>query len=201
MARVKLAEFIPGRKLTAIQKNTKDPRSLAAKVGALIAARSQKAFRDQKLGSGKQWAPRAVPNVPGIVTDVNAGANPKGRRFQTRPALRDTGQLQRSITFKVVNSNTVEVGSKLKYAGIHNTGGVSQVTISKSGIKKLSKWLKSKAADRLTDKERLVIVGSVFGRGPTFSWKVTKRTYLKVTGEDRKDIKAIIGRNITGRNP
>mgnify|MGYP006908281628 CR=1 FL=1 len=67
-----------------------NPRPVLRAIGAMVDSDSQSSFRNQKLGP-VAWPPRAVPNIAGIVGDLNVGRRPPSRRFQARPALIDTG--------------------------------------------------------------------------------------------------------------
>jgi hypothetical protein len=78
-----------------------------------MVAESQQSFRDQRFGSDA-WEPRAPVNVFAIIADFHAGKkSPPQRRFESRPALRDTGRLAQSISWKLVGTDVVEVGSNL----------------------------------------------------------------------------------------
>jgi len=82
-------------------------------IGALLTSRFQRSWRLQRSPSGDAWGPRLTPNVAGIVKDLNAGGFPKGRRFQPRPAVVDTGRLRGSLTWEVRGSELV-VGSRTR---------------------------------------------------------------------------------------
>ena len=118
-----------------------DPRRNALKqIGALLTASAQRRFKTQEF-SGLSWLPRAVPNVMGIVSDINAGSNPnRERRGEQRPANIDTGRLRSSISWRVLDEDTVQVGSNLHYAGIAQLGGLSVLPVTartKDGIRAL----------------------------------------------------------------
>ena len=119
-----------GDALRAFGQSLADPRRALAGVGALLLARAQRAFREQRGPEGEDWAPRRVPNVLGIIADLDRGRIPPARRFQPRPALEDGGRLKRSIRFRVVGKSTVEIGSNLDYARKHQFGAPPEPVVS-----------------------------------------------------------------------
>ena len=157
-------------------------------VGALLVARFQKSWRLQASPSGESWGERMTPNVPGIVKDLNAGGNPKARRFTPGQALVDTGQLRRSITFQV-SGDKVKVGTTTSYAAIHNEGGESTVTLTGLGREKLKLWLRRERKGA-RDPDKLSL-GWLFSR-PTFSINVRKRTFIEIGPEERRIAKKTV---------
>ena len=198
--------------MRAVARGLRDLGPVLQKIGVLMQRKAANAFRAQKRGSFA-WPERMVPNVPGIVADLNKGANPKARRFVGRPALTDTGRLKGSITFDV-RGDSVVVGTSVPYAKTHNEGGSSTVTLTAEGRNKLTKLLrtqrggkkrrakkrkkggqdlsaqvKSLAAD---DKSNALLgLGWLFSK-PTFTVNVRKRTFLTVTPDDRREIVKLI---------
>jgi phage gpG-like protein len=76
------------------------------------------------------WKPRGVPNVVGVIKDMEAGRKTiPARRFEARPAGIDTRLLSRSITYKVT-PGVVAIGSNLHYANAVQKGGAHTVRIS-----------------------------------------------------------------------
>lgn len=96
--------------------------TITTQVGVLMKAAAQKAFVEQRR-DGKEWRARKVPNVFGIIADLAEDRRPPARRWEERPAGRDTGQLYGSLAFRLVRPDTVEVGSVLPHAGVINFGG------------------------------------------------------------------------------
>lgn len=137
------SEFEKGAKIERIEQALERPEAALKQVGALMVAESQRAFRDQKFGD-KPWSPRGPINVMGIIADFYEGKrSPPARRFEARPALRDTGRLAQSIAFKLVGQDVVEVGSNLPYAGVHHRGGeVESKPINEQVRTLLAAWLK-----------------------------------------------------------
>lgn len=152
-------------------------------VGLMAVAHSQKAFDDQAF-SGIPWEPRMNPNIPGVITDVNAGKTPRPQRFTDRPALVDTGRLHASIAHRIVGPDTVEVGSRLPYASIHHLGLDSESpAITKQGQKKLAEWFRSLGMGRL---KRFITQGAklkakadaAFSRSYAHIWPRAKKAAL-----------------------
>ncbi len=73
---------------------------------------------------GIKWKPRAVPNLHGIINDINEGRKPPIRRIDPRPALIDTGMLRRSITYELSSTTSVRIGTNKPYAKVHQLGGI-----------------------------------------------------------------------------
>ena len=117
--------FKPGAKLQRIEKKLDDPVVALNKIGIFMVAESQRAFKDQSHGDAS-WDERAPVNIFGIIADFAQGKKkPAARRFETRPALINTGQLRRSIAHNVIG-NAVEVGTNLDYAAVHQFGGETE---------------------------------------------------------------------------
>ena len=182
--------FIKGAKVGRIEKNLDDPQAALKQIGVLMVAESQRAFKAQQFGK-KKWDQRAPVNVFGIIADFTAGkTKPPDRRFDQRPALRDTGRLSSSIAYQVTGK-IVEVGTNLEYAAVHQTGGETESKpLTESVQKKIARWLKKQSTelqDRLgwlTDEER---------RGDTLTQTVPARPFIGITPETRKTIKKAIG--------
>lgn len=130
-----------------IETAAKDTTPLMKQIGALNVEASQNAFNEQKFGKFKwperypnQRAPKL--NVAGALSDFNAGKkNPKPIRFEDRPALMDTGHLQQSITFQVLNSTTEETGTTKPYANLHQQGGKSTQPVTNTAKEGIADWL------------------------------------------------------------
>lgn len=105
---------------------------ISRQVGAILVAKAQKCFIDQRGSDGRPWPARAVPNVYGIIADLHAGINPPARRFQARPAGMDNGfrgGLVGSIRAHLTSVDTVEVGVSgpaHEYADKINDGGETE---------------------------------------------------------------------------
>lgn len=173
-----------------------DTRELLDAIGVLLLARAQQAFRQQRRGR-QVWPPRMVPNVPGIVRDLNAGGFPKSRRFEPRPAVVDTGLLRNSIVSEVAaDGKSVTVGTTVHYAATQNEGGESDVTLTSTGRRQLTTWLRRDASARELG------LGWLFNK-PTFVVQVRERRFLDIDRDDRKlivrETEQAIARQARGR--
>ena len=187
-------EFEKGAKVKRWERNLDKPTKALKQIGALMVAESQRAFKAQTF-DGKAWPPRSDVNVFGIIADFHAGKRaPPQRRFQTRPALRDTGRLAASITFNVIGNRAVEVGTNLPYAEVHQTGGeVESMPITERVQKSLWAWLKDKGPEL---KSRLGWLLNKKFRGTKLTMEVPARPFVGITKQLRKDVKQIIGVHI-----
>ncbi len=97
-------------------------------------AEAQQAFRRGGWRGGTRWPDRMVPNIAGIVRDLERGATTlKKRRMQGRPSLVDTGRLRGSMTMKIDEERgSVEVGTNVRYARDHQLG--NRVTLPGASI-------------------------------------------------------------------
>lgn len=184
-------EFEKGDKLERIEKHLDRPDVALTQIGALMVAESQRAFREQKFGD-KVWQPRRVPNLFGIIADFAAGKRePPARRFESRPALQDTGRLLQSIAWRLVNTTTVEVGSTLPYAGTLHTGGeVESEPITEQVRTLLNAWLKGKGS---AYRRKLGWVLNKKFAGKTLTAKVSARPIVGITRETYADVLEVVG--------
>ena len=138
-----MADVEKGAKIERIERSLETPTDALRQIGAIMVAESQEAFRQQRHGDSA-WPPRRVPNVMGILQDFTDGKKaPPARRFEARPALRDTGALSRSIASRIVAADTVEVGTNDPKASLHHFGGKStSKPITDKVRDALAAWLK-----------------------------------------------------------
>ena len=181
--------FKKGAKLERWEKALQNPQKALKQIGVLMVAESQASFRDQQFGR-KKWKGRAPVNVFGIIADFSKGSTPPARRFQTRPALKDTGRLSGSISYKV-SGLAVEVGTNLDYAGVHQFGGqVESEKITKSVQQALSKWLKPK------DKGLKESLGWILNKkftGETIKGQVPARPFVGISKQTIEDVREVVG--------
>lgn len=185
--------FDPGDKMRRWKTNLSNPHAALKQIGALMVAESQRAFKDQRFGS-EEWEPRAPINVYGIIADFHAGKkSPPARRFEKRPALRDTGRLASSISFKV-SGDSVTVGSNLPYAAVHQKGGpIESMPINDQVREALWKWLKGKGKSYQRDLGWLL--NKKF-KDETLKGEVEARPFVGITKQLREDVKEVIGAEI-----
>ena len=185
--------FKKGAKVERIEKHLDNPAAALEVIGVLMVAESQKAFKAQSFG-GKPWAPRAPINVFGLINDFHLGrAKPAARRFQTRPALQDTGWLAGSITSKV-KGDSVEVGTNVEYAEVHLTGGTTESKpLTKAVRASIWKWLKKQDVGL---KRRLGWLLNRKFADETLKQEVPARPFLGITPELRKTVSRMVGVSI-----
>lgn len=182
-------DFKQGAKMDRWIKALENPHKALKQIGALMVAESQSAFRNQQFGRDK-WLPRSSVNVFGIISDFSKGSTPPQRRFESRPALRDTGRLSSSITFKVSGS-VVEVGTNLDYAKVHQHGGeVESKKISKAVQQSLWRWLKPKGKGL---KQSLGWLLNKKFTGETLKTQVPKRPFVGITKQTMEDVREVVG--------
>jgi phage gpG-like protein len=184
------ATFEQGAKLKRIGSKLVDPSKALKQIGVMMVAESQASFKAQRFGQ-KAWRERGKVNVFGIIADFAQGRRkPPARRFQTRPALRDTGRLANSMAFQV-KGKIVEVGTNVPYASLHNFGGVSKSEkISGTVRKNLWAWLKKQNNEL---KGRLGWLLNRKFKDQQLEQKVPKRQFVGVTLQTRKAIQKTVG--------
>lgn len=191
MARV---TFKRGAKLDRIDRRLDNPEAALKAIGALMTAESQGAFKRQSFGKDR-WPERARLNVFGIIADFHQGRrSPPARRFESRPALRDTGRLSSSIAFRLIGTHVVEVGSNLPYAGVHNFGGeVESKPITASVRSALWRWLKKQ--DRQMRRRLGWLLNKKF-TGETLVSDVPARRFVGVTSRTQDYVQRAVGAEI-----
>ena len=187
------AHFRKGGKIARIEKKLTSPEVALKQIGALMVAESQRAFKEQQFGA-KRWDARAPINVYGIISDFSEGkSKPPARRFEPRPALRDTGRLAASIAFKVTGM-AVEVGTNVEYAQVHQSGGeVESKPITETVQRLLWAWLKKQS------KQMRGALGFLLNKkytGQTLKGKVPARPFIGITDKTRKDVSRMVGVHI-----
>lgn len=182
-----------GLRFRTWERNLQRPEAALKQVGAILTSASQQAFKAQAFGK-VQWKPRSVPNVFGLLADFDQGrTSPPGRRMDPRPALRDTGRLAASISFRLMG-DAVEVGSVLPYASVHNVGGdVESVTITERVQKGLGRWLQRQPK---SVQRQLAFLLNPKRRGTRLQGKVPARPFVGLTPQLRKDIREVVGTTI-----
>lgn len=189
--RRRFAVYVKGGKQKRMDALMDDPRSLLMQIGMLTVEASNRAFILQRLGNAK-WQARMNPNVPGIISDFTLGRPaPLPRRFHSRNTLRDTGALMRSVTYRLVSSKIVEVGSNLPYAKALHSGGESETEeITKQVRFRLWQWLKKQG------KEMKEALGWLLNKkyiGTRLTINHPPRPIVGLTTDLRKTIKEAIG--------
>lgn len=181
-------------RLAAMKELIVQRKKLLKQIGILMVAESQNAFKAQAF-DGKQWPARSKINTAGILSDFAQGKDkPPKRRFETRPALIDTGALRKSIAY-LVTSSTVRVGSALKYAARHQIGGTTPgITVTQDIQQKLAKWLRRRAKDV---KAKLGWLLNKKFTNQKIKTKVPKRPFVGFTSQTKKTVKKALGVSIS----
>lgn len=125
-----MSDITFGSNLIEFGGRQKNPVPFLKRVGAMMKGRVARTFASQGR-DGIEWRARKVPNVIGIIKDMEAGRKSiPNRRFEYRPAARDTGLLARSISFQVEGNTAVSIGTVVQYANKVQGGGVSVARIN-----------------------------------------------------------------------
>lgn len=216
------ASYDVGSRVRGIAALLAKPETLLKQFGTLVALRAQRAFKDQRRGSFV-WKERAVPNVPGILSDIRRGKNPPARRFEARPAVVDTGHLAGSIAFRVTGAKTVEVGTVVPYASTQQYGGEVDIPIDMDLKLKIRAFLKkqdgkaknaarrafgpvgprsldpAKAAhaDAASAMWKKILGPYLNPKVTAITWNVTPRPFVLIDEQDFKDFRTIILREVT----
>lgn len=88
-----------------------DPSGLMPRLGEYLMRSTEQRFKSQTAPDGQPWK----------------ALNPdyaEAKKYNKGKILTLRGYLRRYIHYQIPDSNTVEVGSNLKYAAIHQFGGV-----------------------------------------------------------------------------
>lgn len=119
--------------------------------GEQTVAQAHEAFRLQKLGDVRwpvRYPKQAGPflNIAPVVWKAGKGQEPRADDFRQSPALEGTmGDLYKRTGYKIVGTDTVEVGHPEAWSGRFQWGGIGRIPITDTTRKTLAKWL-------LTDK-------------------------------------------------
>lgn len=184
--------------LGALEGALEDLTPALEQIGVLLVAGAQRAFREQ--GRGERWQERRVPNVFGIVSDLARGKTPPKRRFDRRPALVDTGQLRNSIDARVSGRDTVEVGTVVPYASLHQFGGTSTARVTPAARRGLARYLKTQRRRRKNSKaseadrsraSSALEIGWLF-QVDVLEAQIPARPFIEVTDTDREEIRRIV---------
>lgn len=189
-----------GAKIERMERWLEKPTAALKQIGALGVAESQEAFREQSF-DGKKWPERnpdkPVVNVFGVISDFSQGkTKPPNRRFQTTPALIDTGRLASSISFRLVSDDTVEWGTNIVYAPVHQSGGeVESEEITETVQRLLGAWLKKQSSAM---KGRLGFLLNKNMTGEKLQGEVPQRRFVGVTKQLIEDVREVVQISLTG---
>ena len=183
------AGFRKGAKIERFEAALANPTKALKQIGALMVAESQEAFVNQRFGK-HVWPPRGAINVFGIISDFANDRLPPNRRFQTRPALSDTGALLGSIKDRI-SGNTVIVGSNKEYADKHHRGlETESEEITDDVARALWKWLKGGGSEY---KRQLGWLLNRKFRNTKLKMTLPKRPIVGITDQTLADVEETIG--------
>lgn len=148
----------------AFRRQLQRPEKLLKLFGIAAASEAQASFDRQGLHFQNEWEPRypsqdpPYVNIAGALMDLAKGPNIRAHRFENRPAVVDTGMLRRSLapggSVRVTGTFSVEVGSSLAYASMHQFGGEQDIPITQTQKDNLVKWYeKQKRMAKRHDRE------------------------------------------------
>lgn len=98
------------RALAALRARASNLAPMFRGIGADVVAEAQLGFRESRDPYGLPWRPLSPRTVA------------RRRKGSSKPLL-DTGRLRNSITYRLLGSTGVEIGSNTAYAAIHQFGG------------------------------------------------------------------------------
>jgi phage gpG-like protein len=172
--------------LVRLTRRLEHPVAILKRIGAMVASRSQARFNEQKGPDGEEWPERAVPNIPGILDDLQWGASVKSRRFDARPVLLDTGRLRQSINWQLLSENEVEIGTNIPYAADHQFGAEREIQITPTIHTNLMAWLRT-TVGRPWKPWLSWLLGET-----SIEFSIIPREFLGISDEDAEDIRQIV---------
>ncbi len=194
--------------LDQIEERIKDLEPVLIQIGKMMVGRSQKTFRDQRLGD-IEWPRRydtmsdPFINIAGALNYLNRDKPilNKNRLFQRKPALIDTGTLRRSISSRVVGNAVVEWGSTLPYAADHQFGKTTYQLVSQTARQRLfteMKRTKRSKSEKITGrKDALKKLGFLFSVD-AIETDLAPRPFVGITDQDQTDIRRHVENHIGG---
>lgn len=186
-----------GEKLRRWLRSLDRPQRALKQIGVLMVAESTASFKKQQFGR-KKWQARAPINVYGIIADLTISKKPPSRRFDTRPALRDTGQMSRTIDFDMLGAKEIEVGSNLPYSGVLNFGGaIESEPITQTVQSRLARWLRTQTA---AIQKKLAWLGMPSMTGKTLKGEVPSRPFVGFSKQTVEDIIEVVGTDLLGED-
>jgi phage virion morphogenesis protein len=106
------------RQLGALLDAVQNPAPVLREIGQTLVTTSDLAFRGQRDPWGAPWEPLAASTLR---------QRRRGKRAGSARILRDTGRLATSISYQLgTDGRSVDVGTNVEYAAIHQFGGEIQ---------------------------------------------------------------------------
>lgn len=178
---------LEGPRVQVLARQVDDTAPVLDRIGQYLIRLGREAFTQQSFG-GKAWAATTTPNYALIVRKLDRGVFDTRDLTRSRPALVDTGALRDSLFYRVLGRKTVEVGSLLPYAALHQHGGASTVPVTASARNNLRDLLR--IAPRLRDD-----LGWLFRRS-AITVQVRARPFLGVPDAARAALKGMVREHI-----
>lgn len=140
--------IIQGIRLQLLHLRLKDTLPLLQRVGRYLVRMNQVGFHNQAFGGrAPKWAPRAVPDIAGVIAELSKGASIDESRFRSRPALVYTGRLRRSIAFMPSGKKTVELyvadTTAATYGARMESGAPTTIPVTQTVRNNLAIYLRS----------------------------------------------------------
>lgn len=130
-----------------LSENLEDVKVLLIVLGEWLVELSEEAFEKQSFG-GEPWLPNypnqeegEFVNVAGVIQDLNEGDAIKPSRFQNRPALVESGDLEAGMFYRIGGKNEIVLGNEMPYSMTMLEGGESKQTVSQDAKDRLLHWL------------------------------------------------------------
>ena len=143
-------------------------------IGQYMTTSTIRRFNEGKAPDGTEWKPVSRPSA----TKERRNAQGRNKKYKSKPKpLNDTGRLKSSIHY-LVGPSSVVVGTKLKYAAIHQFGGDINVT------PKMRAYLHSQG---------------IHLRKTTQKIHIPARPFIGVSDKDMAAIKMMMQRHLKGR--
>lgn len=188
--------------IVALQKQISESgrRVLLKQCGAVMLATTQRTFATSRDPWGKLWPSRypsqEAPkfNVAGAIQDLLEGNRVKDRRFDDKPPLKDRGILARSFSsaskaLAFPDTYTVECGTTVDYAAVHQWGGTSEIKVLTRDFKiKLAAFLMTKRGRTVRHHMAHLL------KEKEYSQEILQRAFLGIPPEDALKFKDIIER-------
>ncbi len=181
-----------------IRRLLRDPERVLHLIGVYMVSATRRAFDEQRSPVGAPWLrryPRQVDyklNIAGALGDLAEGPRIKGRRYDSRPAGIDTGDMRGRVTYEV-RGNELMVGSNVPYARRFHEGGDSHIHLTATMIANLrqvvAKAKKKKRRGQRIPEDRLTAVAKAFDAGETI-WVTTSppRPLVGLGQQDMADL-------------
>lgn len=118
-----------GKELKRLERTANNAHPVLRAFGKYLLKEHQTLHRTQGKSGGKQWAPRKVPSIAGILRDLMSGTNLDSSRFQGRPVLNVSGKLRQSYRARA-SARTLTIDNTAPYAGVHHEGGSQAISIT-----------------------------------------------------------------------